>query len=215
MSLADAETLQALRENRKTPRAQRRTLAAIARQKIFGPAPIQPLSAIECQALLAKAHQMRGEHRKNPEAPKITLTTCQVLFVLLMKTGFHKTGACFPSYETIAEKARCARSTVAVALTALAEAGLLNWVNRLKRIAVDWTDMLGQKRKSNVPARASNGYTFGKPTLFPKSEKRTGPKTLSDSLPSKKDDLTKIPCPTDLFESLKRLGEGVIRRVSG
>ena len=48
---------------------------------------------------------------------------------------FHnaRTGLCFPSYQTIADKADCARSTVALALIALEDAGLLTWVHRIKR----------------------------------------------------------------------------------
>ena len=50
--------------------------------------------------------------------------------------GFHnaRSGLCFPSYEKIAERAGCARSTVAEAIKALEDAGLLSWVNRLKRV---------------------------------------------------------------------------------
>ena len=50
--------------------------------------------------------------------------------------GFHnaRSGLCFPSYEKIAERAGCARSTVAEAIKALEDAGLLTWVNRLKRV---------------------------------------------------------------------------------
>jgi Helix-turn-helix domain len=46
---------------------------------------------------------------------------------------FHnsRTGCCFPSYEAIATKAECARSTVAEALKALEWAGVLTWQNRI------------------------------------------------------------------------------------
>ena len=49
--------------------------------------------------------------------------------------GFHNaaSGLCFPSYEAIAEKAGCARSTVAEAIKALENAGLLTWVHRIRR----------------------------------------------------------------------------------
>lgn len=43
-----------------------------------------------------------------------------------------RSGACFPSYEAIAEKAGCARSTVAEALKALEFAHVLTWQNRLE-----------------------------------------------------------------------------------
>jgi len=50
--------------------------------------------------------------------------------------GFHnaRSGLCFPSYESIADKAGCARSTVAEAIKALEDAGLLTWVNRIVRV---------------------------------------------------------------------------------
>jgi hypothetical protein len=49
---------------------------------------------------------------------------------------FHNrhSGLCFPSYERIAEGAGCARSTVAEALKTLEEAGILSWVQRIKRV---------------------------------------------------------------------------------
>jgi hypothetical protein len=50
--------------------------------------------------------------------------------------SFHNTasGKCFPSYEAIAERASCARSTVAEAIRALERIGILTWKNRLKRV---------------------------------------------------------------------------------
>ena len=51
--------------------------------------------------------------------------------------GFHNasSGRCFPSYERIAEKADCARSTVYEAIRALEDAGILTWANRIARSA--------------------------------------------------------------------------------
>ena len=64
--------------------------------------------------------------RANIEGP-ITRAFLEVLEALLW--GFHnsRTGRCFPSYEAIAAKAECARSTVAEALKALEWAGVLTW----------------------------------------------------------------------------------------
>ena len=49
--------------------------------------------------------------------------------------GFHNavTGRCFPSYERIVKRARCARSTVYEAIRALERVGILTWVNRIVR----------------------------------------------------------------------------------
>ena len=59
--------------------------------------------------------------------------------------GFHnaRSGCCFPSYETIAARAECARSTVAEALKALEWAGVLTWQNRITRIHVRERDLFG------------------------------------------------------------------------
>ena len=65
----------------------------------------------------------------------ITAKALAVLEALLW--GFHnaRSGLCFPCYDKIAEAACCARSTVAEAIKALEDAGILSWVNRIKRVA--------------------------------------------------------------------------------
>jgi hypothetical protein len=96
--------------------------------------------------------------------------------------GFHnsRSGCCFPSYEAIAVKAECARSTVAEALKALEWAGVLTWQNRITRILVRERDLFGQWASRWRVIRTSNAYVFRdpKPGLscsFPcKSENLTG-----------------------------------------
>ena len=80
------------------------------------------------------------------EGPGVWLVTAKALAVLeALLWGFHnaKSGLCFPSYERIAEAAGCARSTVAEALKALEEAGVLSWVQRIKRVREPCPDLLG------------------------------------------------------------------------
>ena len=72
-------------------------------------------------------------------------------------------GRCFPSYEKIANAAKCARSSVAVAIKALEEAGLLTWVNRIARIRRRVRDLLGHMSTVWQVIRISNGYSFGDP----------------------------------------------------
>ena len=59
---------------------------------------------------------------------------------------FHnaRSGCCFPSYETIAAKSGCARSTVAEAIKALEFAGVLTWQNRITRIRERCRDLFGR-----------------------------------------------------------------------
>ena len=104
-------------------------------------------------------------------------------------------GRCFPSYEKIAAAAKCARSTVALALAALEEAGLLTWVNRLVKVRRRERDLFGHWRSEWEVQRTSNGYRLLDPLdrepgrrgwaqmrnrfgFACKSENRTGPQNL-------------------------------------
>ena len=87
-----------------------------------------------------------------------------------------KSGLCFPSYEKIAEAAGCARSTVAEALKALEDAGILSWVQRIKRVRERCSDLLGANGWRWRVLRTLNAYNFrdpGEPDPS-KSEKPTG-----------------------------------------
>jgi Helix-turn-helix domain len=96
--------------------------------------------------------------------------------------GFHNavTGRCFPSYERIAERAHCARSTVYEAIHALERAGVLSWVNRIVRVREWGPDLFGRAQNRWRVIRTSNQYTFvdPKPAAPPqnssKSEFATG-----------------------------------------
>jgi hypothetical protein len=86
-----------------------------------------------------------------------------------------------------AEDAHCARSTVAEAIKALEDAGVLSWVQRIKRVRVRCPDLFGDEGVRVVPQRTSNAYHFKDPggagatadlnkkfASAPKSEKPTG-----------------------------------------
>ena len=110
----------------------------------------------------------------------ITRAFLEVLEALLW--GFHnsRSGVCFPSYEAIAAKAECHRSTVAEALKALEWAGVLSWQNRITRAVVRQRDLFGRWSSRWTVIRTSNAYVFrdpqpqlaGVPTA--KSENPTG-----------------------------------------
>ena len=93
--------------------------------------------------LITRAWSARKRQPRQHRGP-ITRAFLDVLEALLW--GFHnsRSGACFPSYERIAEKAECARSTVAEALKVLEWAGVLTWQNRITRIQVRERDLFGQ-----------------------------------------------------------------------
>ena len=78
---------------------------------------------------------------------------------------FHNAGSgcCFPSYETIAAKSGCARSTVAEAIKALEFAGVLTWQNRITRIRERCRDLFGRDGWRWRVIRTSNAYVFQDP----------------------------------------------------
>ena len=141
----------------------------------------------------------------------ITAKALAVLEALLW--GFHNasSGLCFPSYEKIAERAGCARSTVAEAIKALEDAGLLTWVNRIVRIKERCEDLFGHFGTRTRVIRTSNGYQFADPKGaaskgFPsKSDFQSGT-SIQESIP-----LLATPTPleidpkSDLGLSLARL----------
>lgn len=110
---------------------------------------------VQAFAVGYNANHRAGRQHKGP----LTRTTLDVLRALLW--GFHNaaTGRCFPSYESIAAKAGCARSSVHLAINALEAAGVLTWCHRLIKAA-------------GRVLRTSNGYRFRamNPAILPASE---------------------------------------------
>ena len=119
--------------------------------------------------IMASAKAYNARHRKKGQHwGPLTRSFLQVLEVLLW--GFHNShsGRCYPSYERIAEKARCCRDTVCQAIKALETAGILTWVNRLARIEVWEPDLFGNIARRRRAIRTSNAYLFA--TLWPGTE---------------------------------------------
>jgi len=104
------------------------------REKVFGDGRPRPLDRNAKVRVMTLARALMRRTEKGNAYGPITAKALAVLEALLW--GFHnaRSGLCFPSYEKIAERAGCARSTVAEAIKALEDAGLLTWVNRLKRV---------------------------------------------------------------------------------
>jgi hypothetical protein len=103
-----------------------------------------------------------------------------VLGALLWVFHNARSGVCFPSYERIAERSGCARSTVAEAIKALEWAGVLTWQNRITRIRERCTDLFGRDGWRWRVIRTSNCYQFRDPQAVNsrgvpcKSDQRTG-----------------------------------------
>jgi len=135
------------------------------REKIFGPAPSYRLDGNAKARLWAAAAAYNSANRqpRQHQGP-LTWASLRVLRALLWRFhGADGGSRCFPSYERIAATAKCARSTVALAVRALEEAGLLTWVNRLTKIRRREQDLFGHWRSEWRVLRTSNGYRFVDP----------------------------------------------------
>ena len=133
------------------------------REKLFGDGRPRPLDRNAKARVMTLARALMRRTEKGKAYGQITAKALAVLEALLW--GFHnaRSGLCFPSYETIADHAGCARSTVAEALKALEEAGLLSWVNRIVRIRERCADLFGNSGTRWRVIRTSNGYQFNDP----------------------------------------------------
>lgn len=134
------------------------------RETVFGPGRAVPADGnakarIQAYAAAWSARNRQPGQHKGP----LTRTFLDVLKALLW--GFHnaRTGQCFPSYERIAEKAECARSSVAEALKVLEWAGVLTWQHRCVRAREKCRDLFGREGWRWRVIRTSNAYAFRDP----------------------------------------------------
>ena len=150
------------------------------REKLFGYGRPRPLDRNAKARIMHWARSVAREKASGRQRGVVTRAALEVLQALLW--GFHgaRNGLCFPSYEKIAEAACCARSTVYEAIHALEDAGILTWVNRIKRVKERCVDLLGDQGWRWRVLRTSNAYTFRDPSPSAerpnpsKSEKATG-----------------------------------------
>ena len=134
------------------------------REKMFG---LGRPRALDRNAKVRVMHWARCLSRRVEKGRAYGVVTAKALMVLeALLWGFHnaKSGVCFPSYERIAEAAGCARSTVAEAIKALEDAGILSWVNRIKRVREPCSDLLGANGWRWRVLRTSNAYVFHDPS---------------------------------------------------
>jgi len=136
------------------------------REKVFGAGRAVPLDRnakvrIDAYARSWSARNRRPGQHKGP----ITRAFLEVLNALLW--GFHNSrdGRCFPSYEAIADRAGCARSTVAEALKVLELAGVMTWQHRIARARVRQRDLFGRWSNRWTVIRTSNAYVFRDPKV--------------------------------------------------
>jgi hypothetical protein len=139
-------------------------MMSVRREKVFGPGRAVPLDRnAKCRiAAYARAWSARNRRPGQHKGP-ITRAFLDVLGALLWQAHNSRSGACFPSYERIADRAGCARSTVAAALQALEFAGILTWQHRITRVRERCTDLFGRISWQWRVHRRSNAYAFRDP----------------------------------------------------
>ena len=134
------------------------------REKVFGLArgfPHDRNARVRIEAFVLAwnaKHKQEGQH----QGP-ITAAHQRVLHALLWHFMSYGDGLCFPSYESIAEKARCCRDTVYEAIMALEDTGVFSWVNRIDRVAERVKDLFGHWTNTYRIVRRSNVYQFRDP----------------------------------------------------
>jgi hypothetical protein len=146
------------------------------REKLFGEGRAISLDRNAKVRIMTLARALMHRDGEGKHYGVLTAKFVAVLGALLW--GFHncQSGRCFPSYERIAEKADCARSTVYEAIRALEDAGILTWVNRIARIREWGPDLFGRAQNRWRVIRTSNAYTF----VDPKPSVRTDISSKSD-----------------------------------
>ena len=151
------------------------------REKVFGPGRAVPLDRNAKARIAAYARAWDRRHRQpGQRGGALGRAALDVLGALLWVFHNAGSGCCFPSYETIAAKSGCARSTVAEAIKALEFAGVLTWQNRITRIRERCRDLFGRDGWRWRVIRTSNAYVFQDPKeavsagFRSKSDQRTG-----------------------------------------
>jgi hypothetical protein len=139
-------------------------MMSLRREKVFDAGRALPLDRNAKVRIAAYARAWSARH-KRPGQHKgpITRAFLEVLQALLWHFHNSRSGCCFPSYETIAKRAGCARSTVAEALKVLEWAGVLTWQHRITRVRERCRDLFGRESWQWRVHRRSNAYAFRDP----------------------------------------------------
>jgi hypothetical protein len=179
-----------------------------SREKVFREKRGIPLDREAKVRIMAYARGYNAKHRREGQHQgPITWAFLRVLKTMLWEFHNNRTGYCFPSYETIAEKARCCRDTVYEAIRVLEASGILDWVNRFDKIF---------KHGAWQVIRTSNAYLFRDPlpcgnTLENPNRSENPAGTLHNQ-----EKILKIPpentlahLPNSLIEALIDLGRNI------
>jgi Helix-turn-helix domain len=131
------------------------------RAKIFGRGQGRPLDRNAKARIMtyARAWSARNKVGRQHKGP-MTRAYMEVLWALLYRCHNSKTGFCFPSLKTIAERAECAVDTVNEAIKVMERAGFLTWAHQIYRKDFKYKDEFGQILTGTTMLRGSNVYVF-------------------------------------------------------
>jgi hypothetical protein len=179
------------------------------REKVFGEGRSLPLDRNAKVRIVTLARALARATEPGKHYGELSAKFLAVLHALLW--GFHnsQSGRCYPSYEAIAERAGCARSTVYEAIQALERVGILTWCNRLTRIREAGPDLFGRAHNRWRVIRTSNAYAFVDPQsrFSSKSELPTGTSNQELNLPMPHAAKGELDPANPLHRALLRLKE--------
>jgi hypothetical protein len=192
----------------------------LRREKVFGEGRPRALDRNAKIRIMARARALKVKTKKGQHYGAITAKDCDVLEALLWLFHNCKTGLCFPSYESIAAKAKCSRSHVGAAIKRLEATGLLTWVNRLKRVREAGADRFGGEGVRVRVFRTSNGYRFNDPRAaaavlgFPsKSKNQSGTSNQDSFFNNAEPQRPKIDPDSSLSAALARFEEAFRKKI--
>jgi len=180
------------------------------REKLFGSGRPLPLDREAKVRIITKARALKHRTVKGRAYGELTAKCLDVLEALLWTFHNSKTGLCFPSYAAIAEAAGCCEATAKAAVRALEAAGLLSWVNRLKRVREAVAGLFGAASGRVRVLRTSNGYQLHDPKPEKPadcSKAKNQPGTSNQDLFSSIGEPDRPPSPLEI--ALARLGVAV------
>ena len=166
------------------------------RETVYGDGPRVPLDREAKVRIMHLARCLKRRTEKGKHYGRLTGKFVDVLHAMLWLIHDARSGQCNPSYETIADKAGCCRDTVYEAIRALESAGILSWVQRIKRVREWLPDLLGRRVPVWRVLRISNAYVFRDP-------RATGSSPIGDKPIDRRGKSTKSEFPAGPMDVLK------------
>ena len=163
----------------------------------------QPMKKKEAAKLWHKARAFERQTRQpGHQDGAIGTAGMKVLHSLLFDFLNYVSGALYPSYAAIAEKANISLSSVWRGLAKLKDAGVVNWLRRCKEDYIDGRFTLMQETNAYAVLPSSQWNGFSDPPPAPPPEAGT----WGDHPP--------MPCGLDLASTVRREGGSLSAQIA-